>query len=202
MYRSPPKCGSLCNTINDIGKSRYQQYSWTNTVFRFDFGSFSFSSFLFFFFFFFSPVNFTTSRDKRNHQCFDPNWPTNFAIYKESSKVFFELKFSSNSSQTLFFSRSRSLSFSFLTHSHSQTNNDSILFTYVQIYTRVTVYKNGLYLGRARSIIVCQVAGPLARCKRKFKNALTRNDATGRIVPPPPPPFPGNTTRTLVCRAI
>ena len=53
MYRSPPKCGSLCNTINDIGKSRYQQYSWTNTVFRFDFGSFSFSSFLFFFSFFF-----------------------------------------------------------------------------------------------------------------------------------------------------
>lgn len=74
--RFPPKCGSRCNIINDIGKSRYQQYSWT-TGFRFDS---RFSRFLCFFLI-------LLRQDKRN-QCFDPNSSTNFAIYKESSKDF------------------------------------------------------------------------------------------------------------------
>lgn len=57
--RSPPKCGSLCNTINDIGKSRYQQCSWT-IEFRFD--SRVILDFRVFFLSFFFSVNFTTSR--------------------------------------------------------------------------------------------------------------------------------------------
>lgn len=131
--RSPPKCGSLCNTINDIGKSRYQQCSWT-IGFRFDsrLANYSIfeSSFSFFFYFFF--VNFTTSKTSGINASILTDLLLSLYIKNRRKFFFIEIFFE-------FFLNSLSLSFSFFSFPRSLTRKRttirycSLMYKYIRV---------------------------------------------------------------------